>query len=223
LLLLTRRWFFRASAVLTAVVAGMAAWNVWVHALPVEGFFFDGRWLLFAAGILVYYRIQRATPRFAKLASLGLLCAALCALAWRFHDNSAATEEYYTGFFFAFMISLLYRWDLAIATHWLARPITWCGIMCYSVYLIHWPVVKPISHFLYNAGVVGNWRTLAVTLPVCLCASVACAWVFHILVERRFLNTPPVYPWHASGQKTAPSPAPESASPLPAAPPSMPI
>lgn len=221
LLLLTRKWFFRASAVLTVVVAGVVACNAWVKTLLIDGFFFDGRWLLFAAGILVYYRIHYATPRFAKMASLGLFCAALYALAWRFHDKKAATEEYYIGFFFAFLISLLYRWDMRIATNRLARPITWCGIMCYSIYLIHWPVIKPITHILYGAGVVGTWRTLAITLPICLGSVVACAWVFHRLVERRFLNTPPVLPWHAAGQKATPVPVSQSVVSTPAVPPSV--
>jgi peptidoglycan/LPS O-acetylase OafA/YrhL len=66
--------------------------------------------------------------------------------------------------------------------------------MCYSLYLTHWPVVKLVSHLLYLAGVRGLWPTLALTTPVCIAVSVAVAWAFHLLVERRFLNTPPLMP-----------------------------
>jgi peptidoglycan/LPS O-acetylase OafA/YrhL len=62
--------------------------------------------------------------------------------------------------------------------------------MCYSLYLVHWPITKLISHWLFELGVTTVWDTLAITIPVGVAASVCVAWVFHVLVERRFLNSP---------------------------------
>ena len=71
-----------------------------------------------------------------------------------------------------------------------AAPVSWCGLMCYSLYLVHWPVCKGLSHALYAAGVDTPRLTVLVTMPACLAASIAAAWPFHVLVERRFLNPP---------------------------------
>ena len=62
--------------------------------------------------------------------------------------------------------------------------------MCYSLYLIHWPVTKAVSHTLFLVGVDSSVETALVTIPLCIAVSVLAAWPFHVLVERRFLNTP---------------------------------
>jgi peptidoglycan/LPS O-acetylase OafA/YrhL len=96
--------------------------------------------------------------------------------------------------------------------------------MCYSLYLIHWPVVKATCHiFNYDLGIQNTWGVLLVTIPACVLFSAAAGWGFHLLVERRFLNTPPVLPWHAVGQRAVPAPACRSVTAMPAVPPSMPI
>ena len=224
LLLLSRRWFFRGAGVMTLLVGVVVLVNSFVTPLPVTGFFFDGRWLLFAAVILVYFRLHYGRPRFVKVAGLGLLAAGCAALALRLREPSAHLEEYYVGFFFAFLISVLYRWDVAIEMSRVLRPITWCGTMCYSLYLIHWPVVKITSHLIYAVGVRGPWPTLAITMPVSVFSAVAAGWGFHLLVERRFLNTQPVLPWHRSAPlATAPVTASQSSPALPTAPPSVPV
>lgn len=203
LLILSRRWFFRGVGVITLLVGLMMLVKHFIRPMPVNGFFFDGRWLLFAAGILVYFLLHYSTPRFAKAGRLGLLAAGCLALAWRLHQKGyGMAEEYTAGFFFAFAISILYRWDAVIATSVLLRPITYCGIMCYSLYLIHWPVVKPITHLLYLSGVRGPWPTLAISIPLSLAVAIAVGWGFHLWIERRFLNTPPTLPWKIEIERT---------------------
>jgi peptidoglycan/LPS O-acetylase OafA/YrhL len=88
----------------------------------------------------------------------------------------------------------LYRWDVAMAKSRLTRPVCFAGIMCYSLYLVHLPLTKAVSHLLNMAGIWGIWPTLLVTVPVCVGVSVALGWLFHVRVERRFLNTPAVMP-----------------------------
>jgi peptidoglycan/LPS O-acetylase OafA/YrhL len=191
LLFLRRDWFFRASVCLTCIVAVIALINHAVKPLPIDGFFFDGGWLIFSAGMLVYYRIHHGGVHFAKLAH-GLLigCLGLSAV-WRYCQRTQLAEEIFIGSLFALVLSILFRWDREISGSRILRPVIACGTMCYSLYLIHWPVVKAVSHGLYLLGIKGEWLTLGLTLPLCLGAAVGVSWWFHILVERRFLNTAP--------------------------------
>ena len=217
LLLLSRRWFFRGAVCLTAAVAVVALINLVIKPLPIDGFFFDGRWLLFAAGMLVYYRIHYAGSKNARWAEGILLAGFALALGWKLLAKVSWTEEYYVGFFFSYLLTVLYRWDFAIATNVMLRPVTWCGVMCYSLYLIHWPVIKVTSHLLYDAGVRGSWPTLTVAMPVSILSAVMAGWVFHVFVERRFLNTPPILPWKGRGMSGAgPVSALQAPSALPA-------
>lgn len=190
-LFLTPKWFFKSLLGVTIAVAGLFVAMFFVD-IPVRGFFFDGRWLNFAAGILVYYRVNH------KRGSEGRWCDALLIVATiglfvlsiKTRMQTQLIAELRIGFAFAVLISLIHRWDAAIASSKLLRPITWCGVMCYSLYLVHWPIGKAISHLLFANGVRGVMGTLLVTIPVCMIVSLAAAWVFHVLVERRFLNAP---------------------------------
>ena len=199
LLLTAGRHFFPAAACLTAGVAGVVALTAFTK-LPVAGFFFDGHWLLFAAGMVVYYRIHHGSERFARLAGAGMILAGVTAIVLRV-VTKVYTEEYYVGFFFAFLLAVLYRWDFAIATNRLLRPITYCGIMCYSLYLIHWPVAKLVSHIFYVLGIKEEWAAILLVIPFCTVLAAALGWGFHLVVERRFLNTPPVLPWRVKQRK----------------------
>ena len=60
--------------------------------------------------------------------------------------------------------------------------------MCYSLYLVHWPVVALIGHAFDLIGVTNPAAILLVTVPCCIAVSVLIAWMFHRLVERRFWN-----------------------------------
>ena len=58
---LAPRRFFSGIAVVTAITLAVMTLPYWYPAVALEGFFFDGRWLLFASGVLVYYHINHAT------------------------------------------------------------------------------------------------------------------------------------------------------------------
>ena len=90
---------------------------------------------------------------------------------------------------FTTALVLLHKHDERIHTSRVLSPITWCGTMCYSVYLVHWPVVKPISNAMWNAGVTSWTGTLLFTIPLCAAVSILLARVFFVTVESRFLNT----------------------------------
>jgi peptidoglycan/LPS O-acetylase OafA/YrhL len=198
----SRPQFFHCAGFLTIAVATVAVVHRLIKPLPINGFFFDGHWLLFAAGMLAYYGIHRSTARGAKFANASLLAACALAVCWKLTPILlvpigrviAGPEGYYVGFFFAFLISFLHRWDLAIANSVVLQPVTWRRVSCYSLYLVHWPVVKATTHMFYEAGIKGAWQTLLISMPISLSAAVIAGRLFHVLVEKRFLNTPAILP-----------------------------
>jgi len=157
----------------------------------VEGTFLDGRWLLFAAGILVYYGVNDATPR-ARTVICVILATALVAMiatgsvTWQIYLNR--NIERFTAIAFALVLLLLHRWDEAICRRRFLAPLFVCGAMCYSLYLVHALVTKGIGHAMALGGYTSVWQTLLVTLPMCVVFSLVAGWTFHVAVERRFLN-----------------------------------
>ena len=187
-LLLARRRFFVMVAAISTAVACIYLVSALGRRLPVEGFFFDGRWLMFAAGILVFYRLNhvRAGRRWRVDLVLFLgLCATTLLLK---QHRSHVTLELRVSLAFALLIGLLHHWDTTIAHSKVLRPISLCGTMCYSLYLVHWPIVKVISYFFYTRGVTTIGGTVLTALPAGLAASLLVGMLFHLLIERRFMN-----------------------------------
>ncbi|MFO0861062.1 MAG: acyltransferase [Phycisphaerales bacterium] len=158
-----------------------------------SGFFFDGRWLFFAAGFAVFYDQVRAD----RITWLAVRAFLFLGLAWSLRNPSVflqrtagIEQEWLLAFGFAWIILLLHRWDQQMASMRVLRPLAVCGVMCYSIYLVHWTVVKPIATALFH-----NWGgsflfTLLVTIPACLVATVLVGLLFHLYVERRFMSAP---------------------------------
>jgi peptidoglycan/LPS O-acetylase OafA/YrhL len=199
LLVLARRWFFAAAGLVSlAVVAVVAACSL--RDVDIEGFFFDGSWLMFASGVLIYWGINYRGPA-VRAGSLVLFVAVTCwstfgrssfepYVGWRTdHELGVATA-------FAAILLLTHRWDEPLArARALAPLIAWCGTMCYSLYLVHWPIVKPLANVVSWTGMTGHAFTLFVTVPLCVAVSSVIAWWFHRRVELRFMNTqPPPHP-----------------------------
>jgi peptidoglycan/LPS O-acetylase OafA/YrhL len=190
LLALAARRFFLGAAVATVLTMSISFLVPWTKT---HGFFFDGHWLGFAAGILVYYRVNYA-GRLGGWAITGLLLAGVLIYGWYFfpvrspHANLG--EANFVSLAFALLLLLLHPCDGRLAAAPLLRPLIFCGTMCYSLYLIHWPVVKGLAHGLYLAGVRSDTGIVLVTLPLSIAASVGASWVFYQLVEKRFLNVP---------------------------------
>jgi peptidoglycan/LPS O-acetylase OafA/YrhL len=190
IIFLMPRWFFQGVASVTLLVLGLTFIHVIIK-FPTSGFFFDGRWLLFAAGILVYYRVNYASQRYQHLIDIFLGITIVLSILLYVKSparNQDLAIEFVVASSFALTISLIHKWDDRIAVSKLLRPIKFCGVMCYSLYLVHWPVTKLLSHTLFFAGIRGPWPTLAVTIPLSLGVSILAARLFHKLVEKRFLN-----------------------------------
>lgn len=189
-LFIAPRRFFHVLLGVTLAVGG-----VWIatergHLPAANGLFLDGRWFTFSAGILVYYRVTYARGWKATAADAALLAALTAAiLLCRKWPAVYRYYEFPAGLLFAALIAFLHRWDLAIHSSRLLKPITLCGTMCYSLYLVHWPIVKAIASLFYSAGVRDAWPTLLISIPTSVGVSIALSWIFHVLVERRFLNS----------------------------------
>ena len=200
---LSPRRFFPAMALVTLLVYANSmmnfnirlvrerGWDLNAWQLHYDGLFFNGRWLEFAAGVGVYYCVNYAKRRGTLVLSTVLL-AALTQSCWRFANLGefyANGEQFRSSaFLFSGLLLLLHRWDQPLASSWLVRSFGWLGQRSYSLYLVHWPLVKVISHQFDLWGLRSPRFTVGVIIPLGVLASVATAFVFHRLVERRFLN-----------------------------------
>ena len=90
---------------------------------------------------------------------------------------------------FALWLCVAHGWDGKIAAWPLVRPLGALGLLSYSLYLFHWPLVKWGSRSVYMVGWAHPAITLLVTVPVCIAVAIAVALPFHLLVERRFHGT----------------------------------
>lgn len=192
LLLLWPRHYFTGALGISVIIVGLAFMRSRVH-LPIDGFFFDGRWLLFAIGILVYYRTNYASRRVGHLVHAVLVAAAAYTLLRRpervLTSHSTFEQEMLAAIGFALFISLTRQWDEQIHASALLRPLKFCGVMCYSLYLVHWPIVKTVSHWFARRGLVGAAMTFLVIVPLGMATSIGVSWLFHLGVERHFISS----------------------------------
>ena len=194
---LAPRRLFLASAVLTSAIAVA---HVCFPSFPeaAAGFFFDGQWFLFAAGIVVFYDINYATRLQSwALRLLLVACAALSISKHFFHPHMSP------GFIFALLIVPLHRWDEWLSSRRWLKPLVFCGAMCYSIYLIHELVVRFVGRGFEYYGPSGDLIVLLAVAPLSVAITIAAGWAFHVAVEKRFLNKP-----SESAPRSAPASAP---------------
>ena len=147
-----------------------------------------GRWAEFAFGMLaaelhVSGRIARWADR-AGWAMLGIVALTLASLA----AVGSPLEHLLFGADFLVLLCVVLA-----GSNWLARVISWrplaaIGVMSYSLYLVHQPIVEALDHLLLRAGAAPLTAFLAVVLL--LPAIAAVAWVLFVTVERRTLRSP---------------------------------
>ena len=204
-LLLARRRFFGVLFAIAAVVLPIAVYRQFHPGMVrIDGFFFDGRFLLFAAGVVVYYRVRHATITQARIIDvMAAIAVAVAVFAYR-RDHDPGNLGKAVAFLFATALIPLYRWDERVADNLAVRLLAFWGQRCYSLYLLHAPMVGMVSRAMGVAGVQSPVQVLLITLPVCTALSVLVGWVFHWLVERRFLNPPALV---AAPVEAAPAPS----------------
>ena len=189
ILLVASRRIFTAAIVVTGlvftgkIVGWMLGWDI-------HGSLLDGGWFLIAAGILLYYRVNKATRRQIWCIHALLLIGVVISLRspkqlLEFYPNH--DTERFMAYSFALVASFLYPLDQRLKKASLLKPFRVVGGMSYSVYLAHPLVAKGTSFALFRAGVHGNLATLVGVVPLCLALSLAVAYVFHRLIERHFI------------------------------------
>ena len=210
LLLWPARFFVIAVGVtiFSAVVPLLAS----LFHVRITGFFFDGYWLAFAAGVLVYWQVNYGSRRTSRYA-WGLLATGVVYATLVFPDRGEIDRDLLAAVLFAAFLLGTHRFDMGISTSRWMRPMAFAGTICYSLYLSHAIIVRTISQGLFAAGLTSSAATVFITLPICVAAAVAVGWMFHRLVERHFLNRPTVRPVAPDAPSEA---ATETLAPVPA-------
>lgn len=191
--------FFTLTAVVTATTFAVRHICRY-HGIELHGFFFDGHWLMFASGILVYHSLSYGTRR-GRWAACGTL--ALFAV-YAFLDRRTQPEgfqrhldEYlFISSLFGIALIVFRRLDRPIAELRCLQPLAACGRMSYSVYLTHYLLVVVVSSLFAASGFRADADVAMLVVPTCLLLSIPPAIVFHRTVEKRFMNAP-------SGSSTA--------------------
>lgn len=192
ILWLGARRFFPACAALT-VLTLVTRHTARAAGVSLEGWFFDGHWLPFACGILVYYIVNYRSG-WSRSWWCGLLLAGMCyAVADRLTQSTRYQRHLDDYIFcactFALALVAFRRWDAWFASLRVLQPVVWCGKMSYSIYLLHFPLVVALSCWLALQGYHDDQSVMFLVLPLSFVLSLPLAWVFHVLVERRFMNT----------------------------------
>lgn len=184
----------RFFAGLVAVTGGVLSARLFNYGgLSADGFFWDGAWLLFFPGVAVYYVLNYwERLRYSSVVLL-LAVAAWCArtpsvlLALSKNEE----QELFVAALFAAALLVLRDRDQQLVTSPRLRPLLRCGVMCYSLYLVHLPIALLMRGTMSAAHAPAWVWNPAVTVPVCGAVCIAVAAVFHRRVERRFMNLPP--------------------------------
>jgi peptidoglycan/LPS O-acetylase OafA/YrhL len=206
ILLLAPRRFFAASLLVTGLTicgyVGLPRLGI-----SIRGTFIDGSWIAFAAGIWVYYFRNYLRPGRQVFA----WCLAAGAFAWvcrhpaalLVNDRHYSHEAFlFSALVFAVLIAIASPFDSRFAAARITQPIAWCGKMCYSLYLVHLPVVIAVERLGAFLGLRSFESNLFVVAPACLLASLVAARIFHNFVERRFMNAPQKVELRAARQES---------------------
>jgi peptidoglycan/LPS O-acetylase OafA/YrhL len=185
---LTRRYFFLALTAVTLLVAILFVFPV--TGLYTQGLFLDGRWLMFAAGALVYYATNYAPERRQVWFGLPLVVLVLQAIAGPGQLLQGDNQSYLAAFLFAILLLALKRWDQTISRWRLLTPLCYCGDRCYSLYLVFWPVVMIAGQATDRWFGASLAVILLVRIPIGVALTVVLGSLFHRWVERRFWNPP---------------------------------
>ena len=188
---------------MSAVTAGVLLTMSFRFGTAVTGYFFDGTWLLFAEGVALSWLVRQSrrtqwTGGLA-LAAVGISTVVTRSPAWWFFDAFAV------GPLFTVLLLALYRWDDRIMQSPWVRPLSICGAMAYSIFLIHPVITMGITQLLVYSGRRDWASTLLIGLPLSLAGSIAAGWVFHSIIERRFMLPPAVGRNFARSPRLVPS------------------
>ena len=179
-----RKRFFLAIYLLSATCLAIRVFAFDFAISYARGFFFDGFWLLFALGLLVYSHVNMQQGWLRRLVALVLIGSTIAG----FYSNMFP-QGFLVAAVFAVALIVLRPWEAAIARSGAIAFFNWCGVRCYSIYLVHGLLVEILAKALFLAGIKSSWLTLLVTIPSCMVVSLYLGDLFYHFVERHFLNT----------------------------------
>jgi peptidoglycan/LPS O-acetylase OafA/YrhL len=192
LLLPLWRMFGGIWTVLTAVIVGWAI-HFLVPSVDAAHFWFLG---LFAFGMAAAYLVVRGT----RIPRLGVIVAALSmasmvsiVLAHGLAQRAAWLSETALGTVVALALVWLSQRTIAnrkTLVHKVleSRPLVWVGSWSYSAYLIHSPILA-LGNLLLVPLALPLGLHFALMVVAVLPIALACGYVFHLLIERRFMTS----------------------------------
>ena len=185
------RYFFHL-AVLTTGVVGVVAAMAGPYAPQVDGYFFDGSWLLFAVGILVYW-ISNFGSRAARIAAVLTLASTFIVLTYfgflALNDSpKSVRQQLLVAAAFGTWLLTAPHLDRKLATAGFAKPLAKLGRMSFSLYLVHFPITIFVHAIFIARGIpseaIDPWQSII----ACMLISIPTAYAFYVGVERRFVS-----------------------------------
>ncbi|MGZ4619877.1 MAG: acyltransferase family protein, partial [Frankiaceae bacterium] len=169
---------------LAAAVAAGAIGSGGIWAAVVLPNFFLGRWSEFALGMCAAELHSRGlTGRWLRPITIA---AVLCAAVGLLVPDNPLSHVFFGVVFFALLCAVLARGNrTAAAFSW--RPLATIGVMSYSLYLVHQPLVEVFAAAL-GAGSDRSPRQVFLGLLLLLPVFLSVAWLLFVLVERRTLR-----------------------------------
>ena len=183
----------RPAVSLAVLTAGVVVLNVSLSE-SFSGFFFD-YWLQFATGLAVYLRLCGIkSPRVAQAFDAVGLALVAAVTAWAFHRGHLRFNANLRQFWgqlalcmwFATLLIVTRRFDKVFSTSRVTRALMWLGAMSYSLYLVHYPLLKLLARERVqlsrtHSPVLVETGATVIVLVV--------AYLFYRAFERPFLNT----------------------------------
>ena len=185
--------FFRAIAILTIIIAVLDTLFL-CYQIRIRGLCIDEHWYMFAVGIGLFWDLNKATSRQAiwgrMIVALAMIVLSILASTTTIFGMGSQFSAWriIEAVSFATLLLCLKRYDERIARisglNWLKS----CGVMCYSIYLTHLFPGKLLSQQLISAGFSDDLSIVLICIPLALSMSISLGYIFHTLVERRFLT-----------------------------------
>jgi peptidoglycan/LPS O-acetylase OafA/YrhL len=189
-LLVAARNFFLAVGALTVLGVPAVAVAARVGFQLPPGCVLRGTWLMFAMGLAVYWQIAAGTRR-ARWLTLALLTVpllwSLCHPQSLITSASNNTQCIFVAAITALLLVLLHPFDLSLSSRTIAVPFAKLGKISFSVYLLHFPIVRFCD--MQRAIWLGQDPALGLLVLLgSIIVSVGAGELFYRWVERRTLG-----------------------------------